>query len=259
MNNDYIVYLTYNRYSHIVVDNCIKEFFMSIYSDLFSATNQEVDREEAFYLQNSKLLKVELKYGPVKAINGSMIAYQGNAFFKRKGSGGLKKFVMKNITGEGDNLMDIEGDGEVFLGHGNGEVKVLFLENDAVVVNSANLLAFSDSLDEHIERVKTPGSYLAGGLFNTRLEGTGYVAIITAGHPFSLKVSPHEAPITADPEAVVLWTPGVRTNIKVDTGGLGTMFRGGTGESVQMGFTGEGIVVCQSSELMTKNEQSQQN
>ena len=45
---------------------------------------KEVDRNEAFYLQNSKLLKVELSHGNVKAQFGSMIAYQGDASFKKK-------------------------------------------------------------------------------------------------------------------------------------------------------------------------------
>lgn len=228
---------------------------MSIKSDLFAKAG-EVDKDAPFYLQNGKLLKVELGHGAVRALVGSMVAYQGDARFTRRGSGSLKKTFMKNFTGQGDNLMHVEGEGEVFFGHGGAEVQILHLENDSVIVNSVNVLAFSDTLDDEIERVKTPGSYMAGGLWNTRLSGTGHVAILTAGAPFALHVN--EAPTFADPQAVVLWTPGVQTSIKVDSGGLGTMFRGGTGETIQMGFSGQGIVVCQSSELTTKAEQSAQ-
>ena len=63
--------------------------------------SKEVDRNEAFYLQNSKLLKVELSHGNVKAQFGSMIAYQGDASFKKKGSGGIGKYIAKNLTGQG--------------------------------------------------------------------------------------------------------------------------------------------------------------
>lgn len=226
-----------------------------IRSELFTNA-QEVDRNEAFYRQNSKLLKVELSHGPVQALTGSMVAYQGNARFTRKGSGGVKEYFKRNITGQVDNLMFVEGNGEVFFGHGNADVQVLYLENDSVIVNSANLLAFSDSLSTDITRIQTPASYLAGGLWNTRISGTGYVAILTAGVPFSLKVE--EAPTFADPEAVVLWTPGVRTDIRIDNGGLKSIIRGGTGESIQMSFSGQGIVVCQSSEMITRAEEASQ-
>lgn len=224
-----------------------------IHSDLFTKA-QEVDRDVAFYRQNNKLLKVELSHGPVNALVGSMVAYQGQANFKRQGSG-FKKFVMKNITGQGDNIMHVQGQGEVFFGHGNADVQILYLENDSVIVNSANLLAFSDSLGFDIKRVSTPGAFIAGGLWNTKLSGTGYIAILTAGTPFSLDVA--QAPTFADPQAVVLWTSGVNTDIRIDHGGIGSMLRGGTGEALQMAFSGEGTIVCQSSELVTKSESSQ--
>lgn len=226
---------------------------MAIRSDLLHKS-QEVEKQEPFYLQNSKLLKVELQYGPVNALLGSMVAYQGDASFQRKGAGSLGKAFKRNFTGQGDNMMHVKGSGEVFFGHGGADVQILYLENDAVIVNSANLLAFSASLDDKIERIKTPGSFLAGGLWNTRLAGTGFVAILTAGIPFSLNIA--EAPTFADPEAVVLWTPEVNTTIKIDTGGLSSMLRGGTGESIQMAFSGRGHVIIQSSEMVTKAEES---
>lgn len=216
--------------------------------------SKEVDRNEAFYLQNSKLLKVELSHGDVKAQFGSMIAYQGDASFKKKGSGGIGKYIAKNLTGQGDDFIHVSGGGEVFFGAGNAEVQILYLENDAVVVNTANVLAFSTSLDEKLEVVKNVGGFMANGFFNTRLSGTGYIAILTAGYPFSFKIGKGEAPLFADPEAVVLWTPHVKTDWKIDRGGMGSMLRGGTGEEVQMAFSGEGIVVLQSSELITMTE-----
>ena len=138
-----------------------------------------------------------------------MIAYQGDASFKKKGSGGIGKYIAKNLTGQGDNFIHVSGGGEVFSALGNAEVQILYLENDAVVVNTANVLAFSTSLEEKLEVVKNVGGFMANGFFNTRLSGTGYVAILTAGYPFSFNINRNEAPLFADPEAVVLWTPRV--------------------------------------------------
>src|SRR3712207_1145985 len=60
---------------------------------------QEVETGEAFTLQNSKLLKVELSETTVMAKNGAMVAYQGDVRFEHKG-GGLGKFLKKAATGE---------------------------------------------------------------------------------------------------------------------------------------------------------------
>jgi len=50
----------------------------------------------------------------------------------------------------------------------------------------------------------------------------------------------------------VLWTSGVSMDIRVDTGGLGSMMRGGTGELLQMAFGGQGYVLVQPSESVTQ-------
>ena len=47
---------------------------------------------------------------------------------------------------------------------------------------------------------------MAGGLYNTVLRGTGYVAVVTDGNPIAFDVA--AAPTFADAQAVVLWTGG---------------------------------------------------
>ena len=49
----------------------------------------------------------------------------------------------------------------------------------------------------------------------------------------------------------MLWTAGVSMNVRVDTGGIGTMIRGGSGELLQMAFGGQGYVLVQPSESVT--------
>src|SRR3954449_1004400 len=77
----------------------------------------ETKSQEAFALQNSKLLKVRLDAVTVQAKLGSMVAYQGDVTFEHAGSGGLGRMLKKAVTGEGIQLMKISGSGEVFLAH----------------------------------------------------------------------------------------------------------------------------------------------
>ncbi len=211
-------------------------------------TFQETTAGEQFTLQNKKLLKLNLAYGPIKAKLGAMVAYQGDARFENKGSGGLSKMMKKAVTGEGVNMMDITGSGEVFIADAAQDILVMYLEDDMVSVNGANVLAFSASIADDIQRIGGGmASMAAGGMFNVVLRGTGYVAVTTDGPPVMLDVA--SAPTFADPNAVVLWSAGVSMAIKTDTsGGLKSMMRGGSGETFQMAFGGQGFVLVQPSE-----------
>src|SRR3954447_23213464 len=90
----------------------------------------EIESSQAFHLQNSKLLKVELNQVTIQAKLGSMVAYQGQVTFEHAGSGGMGRFVKKALTGEGTQLMKISGAGEVFLADQAQDVHLIHLEND---------------------------------------------------------------------------------------------------------------------------------
>ena len=142
------------------------------------------------------------------------------------------------------------GSGELFVADLASEIQVFYLENDMVSVNGNNVLAFSSSIEWDIHRVQARGGMMAGGLYNVSLRGTGYVAVTTKGDPVALDVA--GAPTFADAQAVVLWTSGVSMDIRVDTGGIGSMIRGGTGETFQMAFGGQGYVLVQPSESVVE-------
>src|SRR5688500_6276996 len=74
----------------------------------------ETETGEAFSLQNSKLLKVELSDVTIQAKLGSMVAYQGAVTFEHAGSGGMGRMIKKAVTNEGTQLMKVSGAGEVF-------------------------------------------------------------------------------------------------------------------------------------------------
>jgi uncharacterized protein (AIM24 family) len=209
-------------------------------------TFSETESQESFSLQNGKLLKVELSQVTIQAKLGSMVAYQGEVKFEHAGSGGIGRLVKKAVTGEGTRLMKMEGSGEVFLADQAQDIHLIKLENDQITCNGANLLAFDAGIDWDIKKVEGgAGSVLAGGLFNTILSGTGWVAILSDGPPVLLDVG--GAPTFADAQAAITWSSGVQTQVKVDAS-VKTLVGRGSGETVQVAFSGQGWVLVQPSE-----------
>ncbi len=206
---------------------------------------REKETDQAFTLQNSKLLKVELADVTIQAKAGSMVAYQGEVTFEHAGSGGLGRMLKKAATGEGTTLMKVTGTGEVFLADTAQDIHLIYLENDKITVNGPNVLAFDAGIDWDIERVQGASSMMGGGLFNTSLSGTGWVAIITDGPPVLLNVA--SAPTYADAQAAVTWSSGVTTSIRTDFK-MKNLVGKSSGETVQMAFSGQGWVLVQPSE-----------
>ena len=206
---------------------------------------KETETGEAFSLQNPKLLKVDLAETTIQAKAGSMVAYQGDVSFEHAGSGGLSRMMKKAVSGEGTTLMKMSGTGEVFLADTAQDIHLLYLENDAITVNGSNLLAFDAGIDWDIKRVEGASGMMGGGLFNTALTGTGWVAIISDGPPVLLNTG--EAATFADPQAAITWASSVQTSIKTDIK-LKNFIGRGSGESVQMSFSGPGWLLVQPSE-----------
>jgi uncharacterized protein (AIM24 family) len=211
----------------------------------------EVNMPDAFVLQNKKLLKVNMQAsgGQVLAKNGAMIAYQGQMNFTRASSG-MDKWIKKKISGEQFDLMNVTGTGDLFLADAANEVILLYLNNEALQVDSYGLLAFSPSLNWDITMIKGAAGMMTGGLWTVELQGSGYVALICKGEPMTLQVSPDQ-PTFTDPHATVAWSQGLSPNIHVDAsltsikGLLGSRH----GEVFQLLFQGNGFVIVQPSEV----------
>ena len=215
--------------------------FTGITGDLVDGRFSEKEAK-AIANQNTKLLRVRLGE-PFMARQGSMVAYQGNVDFAFEG-GGASKFLKKALTGEGLPLMRCQGQGDVFLAERSYDVHLLNLNNSGLSISGKNVLAFSSGLDWNIERVKG-GSMVAGGLFNTTLRGTGWVALTTDGPPVVLNAA--EAPTFADTNAVVAWSANLQTQLKTSFK-AGALIGRGSGEAVQVSFYGNGFVIVQPSE-----------
>jgi uncharacterized protein (AIM24 family) len=77
------------------------------------------------------------------------------------------------------------------------------------------------------------------------LSGTGSVAVVSDGPPVLLRTG--GAPTFCDPQAAITWSSGVRTKVKTDAN-LKTLIGRGSGETIQIGFEGDGWVLVQPSE-----------
>ncbi|MCX2715036.1 AIM24 family protein [Mycolicibacterium sp. J2] len=215
--------------------------FTGITGDLVDGRFSEKE-SAAVANQNRKLLRVRVGE-PFLARQGSMVAYQGNVDFAFEG-GGAGKFLKKALTGEGLPLMRVSGQGDVFLAEQSFDVHLLHLTNAGLSISGKNVLAFSSSLDWNIERVKG-GSIATGGLFNTTLRGSGWVALTTDGPPVVLDAA--EAPTFADTNAVVAWSANLQTSLKTSFK-AGALIGRGSGEALQVAFAGQGFVIVQPSE-----------
>ena len=211
-------------------------------SSLFGGHLETATTGERFALQNERLLRVTL--GPeIMARQGAMVAFQGGVQFEFQGSGGVGRFLKKALTGEGLPLMRCSGSGELFLARDARELFLIQLEGDSLTVNGDNLLAFDATIEWDIRRVEGV-SVLAGGLFNTMLSGTGWVAISSSGTPVVLHT---DVPTFADIQSAICWSSALQTSVQ-RTMKLGALVGRGSGEAVQLAFAGQGFVVVQASE-----------
>jgi uncharacterized protein (AIM24 family) len=205
---------------------------------------KETQSQDAFSLQNDRLLKVRLDAVTIQARQGSMVAYQGDVHFEHSSSG-MKRLMKKVATGEGVDLMKASGTGEVFLAIQAQEVHLIQLNDEEITVNGRNVLAFQDGIDWDIKKVEGVSGVMTGGLFNVKLKGTGTAAVVSDGPPVLLDVG--SAPTYCDPQAAIVWSQGAKSSIKTDAN-LKSFIGMGSGESVQVAFSGDGWVLVQPSE-----------
>jgi uncharacterized protein (AIM24 family) len=211
----------------------------------FVEQTEQRDRGQGlFELETQRLLEVNLN-GTVWTKMGSMVAYRGNVKFTREGvlEQGLGNLLKKAVSGEGTRLTKAEGNGKVYLADSGKKVIIIGLENEAIVVNGNDVLAFETSIKNTIKMMRKITAMMAGGLFNVRLEGTGLIAITSHYDPMTLRVTP-DNPVVTDPNATIAWSGNLEPAFKKDVS-LKTFIGRGSGESIQMEFKGEGFVVVQ--------------
>ncbi len=100
-----------------------------------------------------------------------------------------------------------------------------------------------DTVQWDIVLMKKVAGMLAGGLFNITLSGHGLIALTTYYDPLTIKVS-RGNPVFTDPNATVAWSGSLSPEIKTDIS-FKTFLGRGSGESIQLKFSGQGWVVLQ--------------
>lgn len=197
-----------------------------------------------FDLESTQTLEINLN-GAVWMKLGSMVAYYGNVTFKRQGitEQGLSMVLKKMVSGEGMSLMKAEGKGKVYLADNGKKVRILHLKNESIFVNGNDVLAIENTLDYDIKMMRSVAGVVGGGLFNVKISGSGMIALTTHGDPITLLVTP-QAPLFTDANATVAWDGNLCPQIKTDLSFKNLIGRG-SGEGIQLAFSGSGWVVVQ--------------
>jgi uncharacterized protein (AIM24 family) len=157
---------------------------------------------------------------------------------------GLGNLLKKAISGEGMQLMKMEGNGRVYVADAGKKITLLRLSGESIFVNGNDVLAFEEGVASEITMMKRMAGMLSGGLFNIKLSGNGVVAITSHYEPLTLRVGVGSGAVFTDPNATVAWSGGLSPEIVTNIS-LGSLLGRGSGESIQLKFQGEGWVVVQ--------------
>ncbi|GAB2649170.1 AIM24 family protein [Nocardia goodfellowii] len=200
--------------------------------------------------QSKKVVEAHLNGTSIRAISGSMIAYEGNVQFKSAGFGGgegVLAGMKRRATGEKLSLMECQGHGRVFFAVNGQDVSVVNLNNETLQVESQQLLAFAGNLRTDVRFAGVSGASSGQGLFTTTVTGQGQVALLSAGGPLiHLEVSP-QYPLTVDPDAFVAAQGNVQSSFITDVSWRSVVGQD-AGEAFQIRWDGQGVVLIQPAE-----------
>lgn len=205
----------------------------------------------AFHLsiERELFLKAEGS-GSFFAKKGSMVADIGQFKYSKRllGTNGgniagqVINHLARRMTGENLEIMEVKGQGIVFLADQESHVTTITLEPQGpwqyINVESEDLLAFTEDCKYGVTPVGV-GVLSQKGLFTSKLSYNGpnaQVAIKTQGNPLVL-----QAPCRVDPDAVVAWT-GKSPKVKLDVNWKNLIGQT-SGESYMFEFTEPGQIV----------------
>lgn len=200
--------------------------------------------------KSKRVIEAHLNNSSIRALSGSMVAYQGQVTFRSAGFGGgdgVLAGLRQRATGEGLSLMECTGTGVVHLAHDARNVTVLELHDETLRVESEQLLALNGTLDTNVTFAGLRGGTSGQGLFTTTVSGSGQVALLSAGGPLiHLEVSPGY-PLVVDPDAFVC-AKGRLTQSFVTDVSWRSMVGQGSGEAFSLRWEGNGVVSIQPAE-----------
>ena len=198
---------------------------------------------------DGKVLVVDLAGDAVRAVTGSMVAYEGTVEFAGAGMGGGDGFraaLKRKAGGESLSLMECRGTGRVHLALDAQHVVVVDLTGDTLRVESEALLAVTSGLRLDVAFAGLGGAAAGQGVATTTVTGHGQVAVLSDGPMIALEVAPGE-PLVVDPDAFVASSGAVSTTL-VSGVSWRSLVGEGSGEPFSMRFDGSGLVLLQPAE-----------
>ena len=207
----------------------------------------ETQSQEAFALQNSKLLKVRLGLGHDPGQGRLDGRLPGRGHLRARRLGRHRPDDQEGDDGRGHDADEDGGQGEVFLADQAQEIHLIYLENDFITVNGPQ--------PARVRRRHRLGHQARLGRRARRrwpAACSTWSCAARAGSRSSPTARPccstsPSAPTFADAQAAITWSSGVTTAIKTDFK-MKNLIGRGSGESIQMAFTGQGWVLVQPSE-----------
>ncbi|MDO3650509.1 AIM24 family protein [Nocardia mangyaensis] len=200
--------------------------------------------------QSKRVVAAQLTGTSVRAIAGSMVAYEGTVQFKSAGFGGgdgVLAGLKRRATGEKLSLMECGGNGRVYFAVNGQDVTVVNLNNETLQVESQQLLTIAGNLRTDVRFAGVGGMSAGNGLFTTTVSGQGQVALLSAGGPLiHLEVSP-QYPLIVDPDAFVAARGNLEQSFVTDVSWRSVVGQG-SGEAFSLRWEGQGVVLIQPAE-----------
>jgi uncharacterized protein (AIM24 family) len=195
-------------------------------------------------------VEARLNNTAVRALSGSMVAYEGQINFKSAGFGGgdgLLAGIKQRATGEGLSLMEASGTGVVYFAHNAAETTIIELAGETLQVESQQLMVMNGNLQTNVTFAGVRGATSGQGLFTTTVTGHGQVALLSQGGPLiHLEVSP-QFPLVVDPDAFVCAKGALSQSFVTDVSWRSALGQGG-GEAFSLRYDGSGVVSIQPAE-----------
>ncbi|BDH59813.1 AIM24 family protein [Tsukamurella sp. PLM1] len=200
--------------------------------------------------KTKRVVEAHLNNSSIRALSGSMIAFEGQVSFKSAGFGGgdgLVAGMKRRATGESLSLMECTGTGVVYLAQDAATVTVVDLNGETMQVESQQLLALTPTLSTNITFAGVRGGMSGQGLFTTTVSGHGQVALLSNGGPLiHLEVSPQN-PLVVDPDAFVSARGQLSQSFVTDVSWRSVIGQD-AGEAFSLRWDGNGVVSIQPAE-----------
>ncbi len=197
-----------------------------------------------------RVLEAQLQNTAVRAVSGSMVAYDGQVQFKSAGFGGgdgLLAGIKRKATGESMSLMECTGSGTVYFALDAQDITLVDLNNETLQVESRQLLCMAGDLRTDIKFAGVRGATTGQGLFTTTVTGQGQVAILSAGGPLIGLQVDGQNPLVVDPDAFVAARGQLNQSFVTDVSWANVIGEG-SGEPFSLRWDGQGVVYIQPAE-----------